>query len=94
MSSIRGDSRLAKRLVDVAPSLMLLLKKYFDLIFVVTRNIEVATEAEIFADRIDQALAVVSPPSGSREARRPDAVIANPRLRRLRSRLLPVVVRR
>ena len=87
------DNRLAKRLVDVAPSLMLLLKKYFDLIFVVTRNIEVATEAEIFADRIDQALAVVSPPSGSREARA-DAVIANPRLRRLRSRLLPVVVRR
>ena len=87
------DDRLAMKVIDVVPSLLVLLKKYFDLVFVVTRNVGVATEAEIFSDQVEQVIVVVGPEEGD-FSMRSDRIFSDPRLQRLQSRLLPVFVQR
>ncbi len=88
------DHHLMKKMVDVEPALILLLKKYFDLVLVVIRNMETATDAEFAFDQyVDQAVVVVSPKAGHAVVQ-PIEALKNPRLQRLKNRLLPVVVRR
>ncbi len=87
------DNQLAMKLLEVAPSLMVQLKKHFDLLLVVTRNVEVAIEAEMFPNLVDLAIVVVSPEGGSFE-QQATKIPTNPKLQRLRARLLPVAVQR
>jgi Mrp family chromosome partitioning ATPase len=87
------DEQLAMRLLEVAPSLVAQLKKHFDLILMVTRNVDVAIEAEMFPSLLDLAI-VVSSPEASGVARPAAKISAHPKLRRLHSVLLPVIVRR
>ncbi len=47
------------KLIDAAPALFTLLKRYFDQIYVVVRDINVAAQDELFSDQVDQILLVM-----------------------------------
>lgn len=88
------DHHLMMKMIDATPSLIMLLKKYFDLVIVVTRNVEIATEAELaFDQHVDQAVIVLSPNAGQPRVK-PGEYLKNPKLQRLKSRLMPAIVRR
>lgn len=87
------DNRLAMKLLDVAPSLVGQLRRHFDLVLMVTRNVDVAIEAEMFPTLVDLAVVVVSAKGGDPD-RQTARIQANAKLQRLADRLLAVAVQR
>ncbi len=88
-----ADNRLVMKLLEVAPSLVTQLKKHFDLVLLVARNVDVAIEAEMLPNQVDLAVVVASGEAGIAK-QQAEKVAAHPKLQRLRSRLLTVTVQR
>jgi len=86
------DNDVSMTMLSAAPALFTLLRKYFDLIIIVARDLDVATGAELFSDNVDQAIVVVG-----RKIVDSGALVeisTDPRLSKIGNRLLPVVIER
>ncbi len=88
-----ADNRLVMKLLEVAPSLVTQLKKHFDLVLLVARNVDVAIEAEMIPNQVELAVVVASGEAGATK-QQAGKVAAHPKLQRLHSRLLTVAVQR
>ncbi|HFD88071.1 MAG TPA: hypothetical protein ENJ35_10405 [Gammaproteobacteria bacterium] len=86
------DNEVSMTMLSAAPALFTLLKKYFDLVIVVTRDLDVATGAELFSDNVDQAIVVVG--RQFVDAGALADISSDSRLEKLGNRLLPVVIER
>ena len=89
---VSGDE--ARKLLDAAPALMSLLKRYFDQIYVVVRNINHnhGEDSQLFADYADQILLVVEQNRGDHV--KLTSMLLRSSLRPVRERTLPVYVER
>lgn len=84
---------MTQKLIDDVPSLIALLKKYFDLVLVVARNLDIATSTELPHKDISQTLLVISQPlSSSPDVS--DTVVNDSKLARHAGKLLPIMVER
>ncbi|MGV6818652.1 MAG: Wzz/FepE/Etk N-terminal domain-containing protein [Thiotrichales bacterium] len=85
------DEEMALKLAHDTPDLIALLKKYFDLVILIARNLDAAHSDELVARGVSQTLLVIRPSSTSLSDDNLE-IIENPKLLRHAGKLLPVKI--
>ncbi|MGV6818663.1 MAG: exopolysaccharide transport family protein [Thiotrichales bacterium] len=87
------DEEMTLKLIEDTPSLVALLKKYFDLVILVTRNLDIALTDELTTQGVSQTLVVISP-SETFPTENAEVILSNPKLAKHAGKLLHVNIRR
>lgn len=86
------DQQTARKMIEGAPALFKLLRRYFDVVYVVVRDAGGLSGQELFADEIDQLL-VVAEQKGNEHVRLTEMLVRS-RLAEVKEKTLPVFVER
>ncbi len=86
------SSAETSKLINAAPALFTLLKRYFDQIYVVVRDINVAAQEELFSDHVDQILLVMEQ-SGNEHVKLTSMLLKST-LAGVKDKVIPVYVAR